>query len=385
MMFCQQRSDRETKVGGRIFALRDDGELAPMDEAPYALEEVLQRLLADYPDLLAVEQDGKEPAWLLISREAGVPGEEAGGNRWAVDHLFLDRAGVPTLVEVKRSSDTRLRREVIGQMLDYAANAVVYWSPDAIRQRFEARCEADGRDPGEVIAEFLGEPGDAESFWDRVRTNLQAERVRMILVADEIPRETQRIIEFLNGQLDPAEVLGVEIRQFIGEGIKTLVPQVIGRTAEAEQKKTKQRPSRKWDAGSFDEDLANRFGQDALQAARRIRSWATERNLETEWGRGATYGSFSPKSSRNGARCSMFSVSTDGLVQVALGSMRQPPFDELSKRRELLDRLNANTGLTVRADDLANSWPTLPLHALTDQSVLARFLETWDWFLAELA
>ena len=28
----------------------------------------------------------------------------------------------PTLVEVKRSSDTRIRREVVGQMLDYAAN-----------------------------------------------------------------------------------------------------------------------------------------------------------------------------------------------------------------------------------------------------------------------
>lgn len=47
-----------------------------------------------------------------------------------------------------------------------------------------------------------------EAFWARVRTNLQGERVRMILVADEIPRETQRIIEFLNGQLDAAKVLG---------------------------------------------------------------------------------------------------------------------------------------------------------------------------------
>ena len=32
---------------------------------------------------------------------------------------------MPTLVEVKRSSDTRIRREVVGQMLHYAANAVV--------------------------------------------------------------------------------------------------------------------------------------------------------------------------------------------------------------------------------------------------------------------
>jgi hypothetical protein len=34
----------------------------------------------------------------------------------------VDEAGVPTLVEVKRSSDTRARREVVARMLDYAAN-----------------------------------------------------------------------------------------------------------------------------------------------------------------------------------------------------------------------------------------------------------------------
>jgi hypothetical protein len=37
-----------------------------------------------------------------------------------------DAAGVPTLVEVKRSSDTRARREVVAQLLEYAANATAY-------------------------------------------------------------------------------------------------------------------------------------------------------------------------------------------------------------------------------------------------------------------
>jgi hypothetical protein len=63
------------------------------------------------------------------------------GNRWSVDHLFLDQDAVPTIVEVKRSTDTRIRREVVGQMLDYAANAVVYWPVEAIRAEFEANQE----------------------------------------------------------------------------------------------------------------------------------------------------------------------------------------------------------------------------------------------------
>ena len=37
--------------------------------------------------------------WLLVAREAGLPGEEGGGDRWSVDHLFLDQDAIPTVVE----------------------------------------------------------------------------------------------------------------------------------------------------------------------------------------------------------------------------------------------------------------------------------------------
>ena len=86
----------------------------PMQEAPYDSESLLQKLLADHPDLLAGDQiNAEEPRrWLLITREMAVPGEQDGAGRWSLDHLFLDQDAIPTLVEVKRSSDTRIRREV---------------------------------------------------------------------------------------------------------------------------------------------------------------------------------------------------------------------------------------------------------------------------------
>jgi hypothetical protein len=67
----------------------------------------------------------------------------------SLDHLFLNREGVPTLVEVKRSSNTQLRREVVAQMLDYAANASAQWTVDSLRTWFEAECERKGADPAE--------------------------------------------------------------------------------------------------------------------------------------------------------------------------------------------------------------------------------------------
>lgn len=43
-----------------------------------------------------------------------------------------------------------------------------------------------------------------------------------------IPPELRRVVEFLNEQMDPAEVLAIEVKQFIGEEI-TLVPESWGK------------------------------------------------------------------------------------------------------------------------------------------------------------
>jgi hypothetical protein len=206
-----------------IYLLQEnDSNLVEMTEKGYDSEEILQSLLASYPNLLAGDQmNAMFPRkWLLISREASVPSEKDGFARWSIDHLFIDQDGIPTLVEVKRSSDTRIRREVVGQMLDYAANATVYWPIEHLQSKFEATCSAKNSTPDEVISSTFGPEPNQETLWQSTKTNLQAGRIRMVFVADVIPPELRRIVEFLNGQMDPAEVLAVEIRQFAGQGLR---------------------------------------------------------------------------------------------------------------------------------------------------------------------
>ena len=61
-------------------------------------------------------------------------------------------------------------------MLDYAANAVVYWPVEQLRAEFEQSCAANGTNPEEEIRDRLALEGDAELLWQRVKTNLQAGR-----------------------------------------------------------------------------------------------------------------------------------------------------------------------------------------------------------------
>lgn len=109
-----------------------------------------------------------------------------------------------------------------------------------------------GLDPEERLLVFLGKNGDPVKFWEQAKTNLRAKKIRLLFVADVIPPELRRIVEFLNEVTDPVEILAVELRQYVGDGLKTLVPRVIGQTSEAQVKKGGIRsPGRQWDETSF--------------------------------------------------------------------------------------------------------------------------------------
>src|ERR1700730_18039012 len=150
-----------------VFVFKDQKSLVAMQPANFATEDVFQRLLADFPLLLSGDQiDVASPRkWLLISREKSIPSQDGGSARWSADHLFMDQDSVPTIVEVKRHTDTRLRREVVGQMLDYAANAVVYWPVEELRAEFEANCQARRVDQAEEISRRLGIYIDPATLW----------------------------------------------------------------------------------------------------------------------------------------------------------------------------------------------------------------------------
>lgn len=218
----------------RIYVMDEQANLEPLEEAPFHLEDHLQELIARHPELLAGEQihPSSPRRWILISREQGIPETSDAGDMWAVDHLLIDQDAVPTLVEVKRGSNSQLRREVVGQMLGYAAHATTTWDVNQIRRRFE-----DSRDDGdEVLDELLGSEGEpnADDFWENVRINLAAKRIRLLFVADKIPDTLQRVVTFLNEQMPDIEVLAVEIKRFSGESQRQmLVPRVIGRVTSA--------------------------------------------------------------------------------------------------------------------------------------------------------
>jgi hypothetical protein len=116
-----------------------DDKLISLPASAYEAESVLQGLIAHHAHMQAGYQMSRDDPrrFLLIRVQAPIPDRDGGRRRWSVDHLFLDQDAIPTLVEVKRGADSRIRREVVGQMLDYAANRARYWADGTLRHLYD--------------------------------------------------------------------------------------------------------------------------------------------------------------------------------------------------------------------------------------------------------
>lgn len=369
---------------GLIYLIQENGTLLEMTNQEYDSEALLQKLLADYPNLLAGEQmNSSEPRkWLLIKREANVPSEESGAGRWSVDHLFIDQDGIPTIVEVKRSSDTRIRREVVGQMLDYAANAVVYWSIAKLKNDFTDRCQKEGLNPEDKLSEFLNyEEQKVSDFWQTVESNLRNGKIRMVFVADIIPPELQRIVEFLNEQMKPAEVLAVEIKQYVNNSQKVLVPRVIGQTTEAVLAKRSSGLKKYWNEETFVEAIKETLGDDTSQTASALLKWLIQKTDKWFHDTGTFVSVVKDGSKR---LCTLCSIKVTGDIIISFADFSdKPPFDQEIKRKAFLQKLNSLEWLNLPQEAI-NRKPTIKIALLNGEHHLKQFFEVLEWVINEV-
>jgi len=149
---------------------------------------------------------------------------------WSLDHLFVDQRGILTLVETKLFENPESRREVVGQLIEYAANSIEFWANGIARQKAAEYWSKKNKELDEILQNEFGEI-DIESFWASVEENLKNDRIRLIIAADEIRPEVRRMIEYLNREMANAEILGLELKCYgEDESSVVFVPRLVGQT-----------------------------------------------------------------------------------------------------------------------------------------------------------
>ncbi|MCD6520140.1 MAG: hypothetical protein J7M05_09490 [Anaerolineae bacterium] len=310
----------------RVYKLNPDGTSIAMrsircQDEGHELQEVLERNL----DLLPGEQINPDDPrrWLLVKREMPVPDPNSGADRWSIDFVLLDQEAIPTFVECKRFADTRSRREVIGQMLEYAANGHHYWTGEQLRRLAEESARRSGSSLEEAFHQLVeGEELEIEEFFQRAEENLRQGHIRLVFFLEEAPFELKSVVDFLNKQTERTEVLLVEARRYALEGITIIVPTLFGYTEEARRAKqaapSASRAFKQWNEELFFEALAENIGEEGVMAVRSLYERVLSRGFKVSWGRGAQRGSLGVKA-LGLSSSSLFTVWTDGRLQLNFG------------------------------------------------------------------
>ena len=150
---------------------------------------------------------------------------------------------------------------------------------------------AAGRDADEDLATHIGAEGVPERFWEEVATNLHAGRLRLVFVADVIPHQLRRIVEFLDEQMTRTDVLAIEVRQYVAPGSETitLVPRLIGQTEAARDAKRVAigRSRMRWSEPDLIKMLREAHPGEQGDRMVRLYEFLRDRDARASWGTGA--------------------------------------------------------------------------------------------------
>jgi hypothetical protein len=347
-----------------VYVVHDDGATEPMARVRCANEDrELQLILAKNPDLLPGDQiDPENPRrWLPVKREMPVPDPSTGADRWRIDLFLVDQNAIPTFVECKRVADTRSRREVVGQVLEYAANGHYYWTKETIRDLAKGEAERRRTSLEEAIRALQPTNDElVDTFFERVEENLREGQVRIVFFLEESPPELRSVVDFLNRQMERTEVLLVEARQYSRNETRIVVPTLIGYTEQARLVKrsvtvTTAASRRKWNRSTFFADAQAKIGHEKATVVERFFDQCVSAGFEVTWGTGVNNGSFNIKEPSICPR-SLVTVWSDGRLDINYGWLTGSEVAERGRER-LKDLIAQRVGLKVPDDD-ARHWPS---------------------------
>jgi hypothetical protein len=287
-----------------VYVMLENGSTEVMERIRCENEDrELQRVLENNPDLLPGDQiDPENPRrWLLVKREMPVPDPNTGLDRWSIDFLFADQDAIPTFVECKRFADTRSRREVVGQMIEYAANGHYYWGKAQLRDYADDAAKRKNSTLDDAIRSLQPTASDSlDAFFDRLQQNLREGQLRIVFFLEESPMELRSVVDFLNKQMERSEVLLVEARQYISKGMRVVVPTLFGYTEEARQVKrtitiTTAASRKKWDKETYFADAQAKLATSEVTILESLYVDILSLGFEVTWGTGQNDGSFSVK------------------------------------------------------------------------------------------
>lgn len=202
-------------------------ELSPLSliGGPDAVSEAaIQRLIFKHPACLPIREIdplfcNPVPLCMELNTLAG-----------PIDALMVTPSGLPVLIECKLWRNPEGRREVVGQILDYAKE-LSRWSSSDLQREVSRRLKREGNALLDLVRE-AGHDVDEIEFNDALTLNLRRGRFLLLIVGDGIREGVEAITEYLQAHAGLHFTLGlVEMPIFAApDGARLIAPRLLART-----------------------------------------------------------------------------------------------------------------------------------------------------------
>jgi len=332
-----------------------DGSWHSPHTTAYTNEAELRDLLVETPSLLpGVDERAVAAKELPIS---GVG---------SADVVVVDASGEITVVECKLRANPEIRRRVIGQLLAYSSGIwrMSFATFDDAFRRSEAR---------QSLSDALvgGSDVEEEDFRRAVEDNLMSGSMRLIIAVDEITDELKRIVSYLNSHTTAnVELLALEMRRAVGDGVEVLVPAVYGEESAGTRTVRDERLDRETLVASICEQ-----SEPAAAAAEGILDWADrEPRLDVRYTRTSVVRLWA-------AGKQLLQIDRGGQLRVILQSLSEhgEPWDAGGIERLVQDLAEIGVQLEPK-----RTWPKTALEPLADDTRRQQFFTLMDRVLDTL-
>lgn len=193
-------------------------------------EEWLQNALEQAPSILPTAEIAPIFAPLVcIAREVRLKTDDNNSGR--IDNLYISKHGHLVIIETKLWNNPEARREVVGQILDYAKE-VKDWDYDKLNAIYRDYHKTEQSLFDAMVASGHQVLESEADFIDTVNQNIRNAQFLLMIVGDGIRSGVEKIAEYMNANPDMHHRLALcELEVYdLGDGRRLIVPQLTTKT-----------------------------------------------------------------------------------------------------------------------------------------------------------
>ena len=359
----------------------EGGETRILEDQGFDNEKLLQDVLEKFPEFIALDDLGVVEPFIVIGREVETP---AG----YIDVLCIDGDGVLTVIETKLARNSQIRREVIGQVLEYVGQLSNWTAHDVLQaanKYFKSVSDQETLKYNYLFELISGSDQDGEleleQMYELIGSNLRKGRIKVVIASDVIPDTLKDTVTFINS-FSNFDIYVLQIQSYVKDELKIFAPAIYGYTSKASTGVSVERVM--WDEDKFFKHLES-GDDDVKNTIKGLYEFCLENDAEIRWGTGKVTGSFSMLAERNGLKATVFSVSyseSSSYVSVNFGALnRLYSKDELNSFRLELNQL---PGVNFPENAVTDGrFPSITFDKLMGSNNLESFKATIKRFLAD--